>query len=143
METAVAESRKRPVWVWVISTFFFFSAANTFLSFCLIYSGKIPLQPEQKAYFDSLTVMDMGLAALLGLTNLTAAVFLLFLRKQAFYLFAATLGFNLLITLWHIVSKDFIAAMPAGGLIGMAIALGIQIAVCIYTGKLVKAGVLR
>jgi hypothetical protein len=121
MDSNVIENKKRPGWVWAISIFFFFSAAYSLLSIYLVSSGKIPLQPAQKAYFDSLTFIDYGLTILLGLTNLTGAVLLFLLRKQAFYLFAVAFAANVLMTVWHIVSKGFIAAVSSVGLIGMLI----------------------
>ena len=142
MGSNVAESKKRPGWVWAISIFSFFSAAFTLFGFYLIYSGKIPLQPAQKAYFESLTFVDMSLTILIGLTNLIGAVLLFRLRKQSFYLFAISLVANLSMTAWHIFSKGFIAAMPSGGLIGMLIGWGMLVAVCVYTKKLEKTGVL-
>ena len=143
MDSNVVESKKRPGWVWAISILFFFLAVPTLLSFYLINSGKIPLRPAQKTYFESLTFIDIGLSILNGLANLIGAVLLFCLRKQAFYLFAIALATNLLMTAWYIVSKGFIAAMPSGGLIGMLIGWGILVAVCVYIKKLEKAGVLN
>jgi len=108
MESNLIENKKRPGWVWAISIFYFFSAAYTLLSFYLIYSGKIPLQPAQKAYFESLTIVDMGLTVLLGLSNLIGAVLLFCLRRQAFYFLAFPFAAGLVMTAWQILSKGFI-----------------------------------
>lgn len=142
MRSRVMENKRRPGWIWAISIFSFFSAFYTLLSIYLVHSGKILLQPAQKAYFARLTSIDMGLTIFLGLTNLTGAVLLFYLRKQAFYLFTIALAANLLTTLWHIFNKGFIAAMPSGGLMGMLIGWGILVAVCMYTKRLEKAGIL-
>lgn len=142
MDSNVAESKKRPGWVKAISIFYFFSAAYTLLSFYLIYSGKVPLQPAQKAYFESLTAIDNGLTILLGISNLIGAVLLFSLRKQAFYFFAFPFVVGLMMTIWHILNKGFMAAMSAGGLVGMFIGWGMIIAVLLYTKKLEKLGIL-
>ncbi len=136
------KNKRRPGWVWVISIFLFFSASFTLFSFYLVYSGKVLLQPAQKAYFASLTFMDLGLSILVGLTNLFGALLLFFLRKQAFYLFVISLTFNLLITTGQIFNKGFIQALPSGGIVGMLIGWGILVAICVYTKRLEKNGVL-
>ena len=142
METYQGKAKKRPGWVWVISIFIFFSAAWTLLSFYLIYSGAIPLQPEQKAYFARLTSVDYSLTILLGITNLIGAVALFFLRRIAFYLFVGVLVLNSVMTLWHVLFKDWATAMGGAGLFGMLIGYGLIVAVCLYAWKLKKSGVL-
>jgi uncharacterized membrane protein YecN with MAPEG domain len=143
MDSTIAKNKKRPVWVWAISLFFFVSSVYTLLSFYLIYSGRIPLQSAQKAYLNSLTFIDIGLSVLLLLTNLTAAVLLFLLRKQTFYLFAIALVANLLMTIWHTISNNFMANMSSGRLIGMVIGWIILLVICVYTKHLEKAGVLK
>lgn len=143
MDSNGAESKKRPGWIWAISIFYFFSAAYTLLSFYLIYSGKILLQPVQKAYFESLTSIDMGLTIFLGISNLIGAVLLFCLRKQAFYFFAFPFALGLFMTVWHIFSKGFIASMPSGGLFGMVLGWAMIVAVLLYTKKLEKLGILN
>jgi hypothetical protein len=65
---------KRPIWIWLISLFFFLSAIWTLLSFYLIWSGSFPLEPAQKAYFARLTLIDYALSIIGGLLNMSAAV---------------------------------------------------------------------
>lgn len=142
METNQGEARKRPVWVWIISIFFFLSAGWTLLSFYLVYSGAIPLQPEQTAYFESLTPVDHGLTILLGLTNLGGAVALLLLRRAALYLFVGAFVLDTVMTIWHTLTKGWVAAIGGAGLVGMLIGYGLIVAVCIYVWKLKKSGVL-
>lgn len=143
METNEAGSRKRPVWVLIISIFYLLSASWTLFSFYLILTGSITLQPAQKEYFENLTVLDYSFTILTGLANLIGAVTLFLLRRHAFYFFTGTLILNVLMTVWHAVSKGWIQAIGGPGLVGALIGMGILVAICIYSWRLTKAGVLR
>ncbi len=134
--------KKRPGWVWAISIFFFFSAGWTLLSFYLIYTGTVSLNPAQQAYFNNLTILDYSLTILMGFANLVGAISLFLLRKVALYLFVTALFANLLMTVWHIVFKGWAVAIGAPGLLGAIIGLGILVAVCFYSWRLTKSGVL-
>jgi len=136
------QKRKRPVWVWIISIFFFFSAGWTLLSFYLVGTGVIPLNTAQQAYFDSLTALDYGLTILVGLANLIGAIALFFLRKIALHLFASALTVNFLMLIWHALNKGWVAAISGPGLVGAFIGWGVLLAVCAYAWKLTKSGVL-
>jgi hypothetical protein len=136
-------SRKRPVWVWVISIFFFISAGWTLLSFYLIWSGVIPLAPAQKAYFDQLTLFDYGQSIVVGLLNMTGAVALFLLRRIALAFFLSGLGLGIISVVWHAATKGWIAAIGGPGLVGVLLGYVIVIAVCAYVWRLSKTGVLR
>ena len=140
METG--EKKKRPKWVWAITIFYFFSAGWTLLSFYLIGSGLIPMGPAAKAYFDSLSTFDYILTVLLGLAGFFGAITLFLLRKIAFYLFAGALIANPVLTIWHALSKGWIAAVGYAGLVGAVLGWALLIAVCVYSWKLTKKGVL-
>jgi len=142
METTEKNVKKRPGWVWAISIFYFISAVFTLFSFYLIFSGKISIEPAQKAYFDSLTPLDHGITIILGFFNLTGAVTLFLLRRQALYFFTGSFAVNILMTVWHSLSKGWVAAIGGPGLVGVIIAWGLLIAVCLYSRRLIKAGVL-
>jgi hypothetical protein len=134
--------KKRPGWVWAISIFFFLSAGWTLLSLYLIDTGAIPLSAIQEAYFNSLTGADYGLTIFIGLANLLGAVALFLLRKLAFYLFVTAFGANLILTVWHMVTKGWVAAIGGAGLVGAVIGWVLLAAVCIYSWKLIQRGVL-
>lgn len=138
-----SQARKRPGWVWAISIFYFLSAAYTLLAFYLIYSGSIPLQPAQRAYFSQLTFLDIGASVLIGTLNLAGAVTLFILRRIAFSLFATAFALGILTTVWHTIEKGWVAAVGSAGLVGAFIGWALAIAICAYTWRLGKAGVLR
>lgn len=142
METDQQNMKKRPGWVWAISVFYFFSCTYTLFSWYMVSSGRVTLEPAMKAYLESLTAIDIGLSILIGLAGLTGAVTLFLLRRQAFYFFSVSLGFNLLQTIWHILSKGAIQALRGPGTVGMFFGLALVIAVCAYSWRLVKRGVL-
>jgi len=142
MVDGTLQKKKRPGWVWAISIFFFLSAGWTLLSFYLINTGAVPLNAIQKEYFGRLAGVDYGLSVIMGLTNLIGAVALFFLRKVSFYLFATAFGANLILALWHTVTRGWVAAVGGAGFVGALIGWGLLIVVCIYSWKLLQRGVL-
>ncbi|MBU0744394.1 MAG: hypothetical protein KKE11_03400 [Gammaproteobacteria bacterium] len=143
MDSTIIERKKRPILVWVISIFYIFSAGYTLLSFYLIYTGGIVLQPEQKVYFDSLTFIDIGTSVLVVLSNLIGAVMLFNMRKKAVYFFVLSLIVNLVMILWYVFAKGLIESVGIWGLVGALggwLTLG---AVCVYAKMLEKSGVLK
>ena len=134
---------KRPFFVWLIAIFYLLSTPFTLLSLSLVLSGTLPLTPEQEAYFSSLSTLDYLFSFAIGLTGFTGAVALFFLRRVALYLFCGSFALNVLMSIWHLMTRDFLSALPGGGLLGFILGLGILAAVCLYTWKLTRAGVLR
>ncbi len=115
MDEAEVVPTQRPGWVWVISIFFFLSAGWTLLSFYLMHSGAIPLNAAQVAYFDRLTALDYISSVGIGLVHMSAAITLFFLWKVPFYLFATALTVNLLLAMWHVATKGWVAALSGSG----------------------------
>ena len=141
----IMKDKKRPILVLVILIFFLVTVVSTLLSLYLIYVGKISLVDMPGIRFKSLTFIDIGLSLFVGLTNLTGALLLFFLRKQALYFFVVSLIVNLSVFSWQIISRGMklLGAISLDGLIGMAIAWAILIAICLYTWRLKKTGVLE
>jgi hypothetical protein len=135
--------RKRPIWVWLLSLFFLLSAIWTLLSFFMIWSGAIPLEPAQKAYFDRLTPIDYALTIVVGLLNLSAAIALFLLRKIARDLFLASLALSLILAAWQAATKGWVDALGGPGFVGVLIGYILLIAVCIYAWHLRRKGVLH
>ena len=135
--------RKRPIWIWLISLFFFVSAIWTLLSFYLIWSGAIPLEPAQRAYFDRLTLIDHALTIVVGLLNLSGAIALFLLRRIARNLFLSSLGMSLILAAWQAATKGWVEAIGGAGFVGVLIGYALLIVVCIYAWHLSKEGVLR
>lgn len=134
---------KRPKWVWAISIFYFLSAAYVLLSFYLINSGAVPVPEATRAYLDGLTAFDHAFSILIGVANLLGAISLFLLRKVAYPLFLASFVANVLVSTWHMISKNMLSALVSGGGIGMLIGWGMQLAVIWYVRRLAKSGVLR
>ena len=134
---------KRPTLVWVISIIYVVSAGWTILSFVLVFSGAIPLNETQKAYFASQTIFDYGTTLLTGTANLVGAVLLFLLKKPAFYLFATAFCAGIAVTVYQIFAKKWLGAIGGPGLIGVVIGWGINIAIIVYSRRLISRGVLR
>lgn len=135
--------RKRPKLVWVITIFYFISAGWTLVSFALINSGVIPLNEAQTAYFKSQTILDILFTIVIGVLNFLGAIFLFLLRRSAFYLFLSAFVFGMLMTVYHIFFKNWLAAIAGPGLIGAIIGWGIAIATILYARKLIRAEILN
>lgn len=135
-------SRKRPGWVWAISILFFFSAVWTLLSFYLIHTGAIPLNPRQRAYFDDLGLLSYSITILLGAANLVGAICLFLLRKAALYLFGIALIVNTMFITWQMLSTNWTQAIESSGLSGAIIGWALLLAVCLYTWRLTRKGIL-
>ncbi|MBT5705818.1 hypothetical protein OAH36_05310 [Verrucomicrobia bacterium] len=141
--TRIESKVKRPVLVWVISIFYLISAGFTILSLVLIYSGLIPVNEVQKAYFDGLTPIDHISTVLIGSLNLLGAVFLFILRKHAFHFFLAGFVAGLMTTTYHIIAKNWIETIGTAGFIGAAIGWGISISIILYSKRLRNRGILN
>lgn len=134
--------RRRPKLVWVITIFYFISVGWTLFSFASIYSGFIPVDEAQAVYFKSQTIIDILFTIVIGLLNILGAIFLFLLRRSAFYLFLSAFAFGLIMTAYHIIFKNWLAAIAGPGLIGAIIGWGIAIATILYARKLIRAEIL-
>lgn len=135
--------RKRPKLVWVITIFYVISAGWTLLSLALIYSRVIPLNEAQAAYFKSQTFLDILFAIATGLLNFLGAIYLFLLRRAAFYLFLLAFVLGMVMTVYHIFFKNWLAAIGGPGLIGVIIGWGTSVAIIIYARKLIKKDILK
>jgi hypothetical protein len=135
--------KKRPKLVWVITIFFILASGHTFLAFVLIYSGVIPVDEAEKSYFDSLNYFDYMLSVAQALSNILGAVLLFLLRRHAFHLFLTAFLILVFSTVHAIMFTDWLLAMSFSVLVGVVIGMGIQIAIILYSRKLIKEGILR
>lgn len=142
-EAPRSNSENRTILVWVISVFYFVSAAWVIWSVVGIFTGVIPLNDAQKEYFQSQSILDYGFPLLLGATNLTAAVLLFFLRKPAFYLFLTTFTVGIVVTIYQIFARDWLGVVGDSGLKAAVIGWIINIAVILYSKRLIDRGILR
>lgn len=134
--------KRRPGWVWLITVYYGMSVCWTAISFYLIFTETIPLTATQKWYFQNLTLLDWVATVAIGVLNLAAVTLLFTLHRQAVVLFGTGITLGVLITVWHVLTKGFLAALPAGGLLGWLIGMAIQVSVFLYSLHLSKVGLL-
>ena len=143
MQTPAEPSSRRPLLVWLISIYFFVSSSWTMFSLFLTFTGNVPLSEAQKIYLRSLNGADYLLLILGALLGLSAGVALFFLRKAAYYLFGATLAFNMAFTIWHLIGRHWLSVLGVGGVAAAAVGWLILFAICLYTAKLTAQGTLK
>jgi|SRR5215831_9341896 len=131
-----SSSRRRPALVWAIFVWYVLSAGYTLLSFALIFAGRVPLTAEASRYLGSLSPLDYTVTILALLLNVGGAVALLLLRGAAAYLFTAALLLNIASVALHALTKGLVAALGAGGPIGLLLGYGIAVLVCVYAWRL-------
>jgi hypothetical protein len=97
----------------------------------------------QAVYFESQTIIDILFTIVIGLLNFVGAIFLFLLRRSAFHLFLSAFVFGLMMTVYHIMFKNWLAAIGGPGIIGAIIGWGIAIATILYARKLIRAEILN
>ncbi len=127
----MAEAKRRPVLVWIISVFYIFGSTLSLL----VYSGIIHLPFTEDSFFRSAPMVDRILTILLLVVSLGAAIALFLLRRLALYLFAGAFVLRLLMTILHPPSQGLLA--PAG-LIMLASSLALPLVICLYSWALVR-----
>jgi hypothetical protein len=148
-----AESRRRPIAVWIISIFYFITVPLTLLSLALIplmLSGAFPINDAQRHYFTSLTIFDYTVTVLLIVLNLAGAILLFLLRRPAVYCFGGVFVLNVLNYLYEIFFKNWLGALGSNTSAAMAsaalsavFAVSINLAVFGYALYLYLVKVLR
>jgi hypothetical protein len=140
----------RPMWVWIISLYYFVFtpigaigvAAMPYLR-SFILSSSTHMSEGQRAYFESLNNSDYALMGIALVLNLAAAILLFMLRRAALYFFAASFAASILMTIYNITCKHWLAGAGASGLIGAVFGWGVNIAIIGYAWHLSRKGVLR
>ena len=136
-------NQKRPIWVWLISSFYFFSAIFTLASFYLVVSHIVTITPDAQQYLDSLTLSDHIFKIIIGSAIISGAAALFLLKRVSFYLFLIGLLFNIGLTLRHALFKGWLQVVGQSGLLSLFISWGLLLSVCIYTWHLSKKGTLK
>ena len=149
-------ARRRPVWIWVIAISYVVSGFFVLLSSVLVLSGVIPVSPsDQAAIAKAATPVDLILTALIAILNFGGAIALWLLRKPAWMFFSAAFILNVGQRIWHASSKAGLQVMLhtptvaadagmsgsvlVGTIVGIIVALSLQLAVSVYAWKLAKS----
>ena len=121
----------RPVLVWFFSMFYIVVALGT-LAFCQMAFTATSLPPGY--------VFSIAATALL---TLVAAVSLLFLRRQAFYLFVLALAVSLVMYAWPFINRGEFPGPWYDRMVSAVVGFGLMIAVVLYCRTLKNEGVLK
>lgn len=133
----------RPLGVYLVFGYYFFSAGLSLLSLGMIRQGKLAMPASQKAYFEGLTSLDFSLTVGLLLLTLTASFLLFLLRRSALWVFVAALVANVAVTALHAFTRNWFASVGVPGLVGAAFGWAILAGMIVYTKKLDRRGLLR
>ena len=135
-------TKKRPIWAWIISIFYLLSAGYTLLSFFLIFSGIISVNEAQQVYFASLGIIDWLSTLLIAVFGLAAAISLFLMRRVSVILFSIALGLNIVFTIIQALRTNWAEALGGPGLIGTLIGWVIIVVIILYARNLAKKGIL-
>ncbi len=138
----MSTTQKRPIGVWIISLFYWFSTVFLLWGTFSMLFGLLPL-PKAGLF----TGVEAALSAATLVSNIIGATLLFLLRKQALVLFAGALLLNMADTIWRIASNAEIHAVSGSGVFGTALGQGLGLAtvlfVCMYVWWLIRRGVLK
>ncbi len=135
---------RRPVWVWVISIFYFGVGISGLMAvaMALIVHSQGPGPAGEASSMDDL--MRSSLWGLLPAANIACAASLFMMRKIAFIVFSCMLAAKLMLQL--LFETPLSEALSGGNtemIIGYGIGYIILIAVCLYTWRLRQTGLLE
>ncbi|MFQ5929900.1 MAG: hypothetical protein ACE5MK_09385 [Acidobacteriota bacterium] len=143
IRSEIRRKPKRPIGVWIVSIFYFFTASFATVGWLLVLSDTVPLPSPEKEYYESLSPADYAVTFGLAFITFSAAISLFFLRKVAVTLFSVSLVVGLTHTAWHFSTKGLGSVMDRSSLVGMITQWSILACVCIYSRRLQRKGLLR
>lgn len=137
------KGRKRPFPVWLIFAFYLFSGVMNLSMLWMILTGEVNLSPQELSMVRK-TSLAWTLGGLLPLANIAGAVSLLLLRKIAFYIFSGMFVAGLANGIVQAAIMEWpLTGVSPQNFIHAAVGYLIMLAVCIYTSRLKKQGVLQ
>jgi len=135
--------RKRPKLVWVISIYYILTAGFAILTFFLISIGAIQSNALQKVNYDSQSIIENTLLLTLGSLNFLGAIYLFLLRRYAYHCFLIAFAVVLVAYVYHIIFKNWLYVTTGGEMLFAVIGLFINIAIILYSKKLINKEILR
>jgi hypothetical protein len=132
---------KRPLLVWVIFLFILVASGGSLASFALIYSGRAPMSPAMKAYFQSMGIFDYATTALLLALNIAGVILLFRLRKSAVPLLVGASALNVALTIRAELVTNWAQALGSNSSAAIS-GLGMALAIAWYADRLKRRGLL-
>jgi hypothetical protein len=136
-------TKKRPVWVWIISIYYFISVAFGVLFLGLIFSGGSAFSPFLAHSLRKFTTIDYTVMVLKYTLMLGSALTLFLMRKQALLFFLASLVLSIAALILPTVANATMRSNPVPILVLCAIGFLLQAAICLYCWSLIKKGILQ
>jgi hypothetical protein len=143
MEIADAPPRKRTVWIWIISIYYVLSVGLILFVYYLHFTNRLSLVLEMEMFMDDLSKWDIALNLLISFLHLCGVIALFFLHRIAFRLFLAAIVASVLQSIWMEATKGWIQNWVMAGFLSTIMGYCISVAICLYSWRLVKRGVLR
>lgn len=137
------EVKKRPGWVWVISIFYIFSLAWTFLSFYMILNKIIPIPIETQEYFSNLGIIDWLLMTIGSSITLIAVVTLFLLKRITIKVWLTSFVFGILSTAYSAIATNWLQIMQTSTIVSTLIGFAIVLAIYSYAKRLDNRGYLN
>ncbi len=141
----VDQVRKRTIGIWLIFLSLGLYTGISLLGMIQVHSGMLPLSPAEKEYFESLSLLDIGLTLACSLVILCGTFALLLLRRVAFHLFVIGLILSAVDHIWDLVTGvelSGVLASRSDTTLRAVVYYGIVLAACFYSWRLMKKGVL-
>jgi len=135
--------KNRPVWVWLISIFYILTNSSSLLSYALIHFEVFTLSEPQMAYFENLTAIDYVLSIGNSVLVITAAAFLLSMKKASVNLFGAAFILNFITTALQVNKINFNESLKVPGLLAMFVGVALVFGVYLYCRRLNMRGLLH
>jgi len=133
--------------VWIICIFYFiciplglFSAVAVVIA---VASPTLPIQEEQRHYFQSLGYFYYSLKALNYAVVLTWSILLFRMKRLSLYFLLGSLALGIVMMIYNYVATDAFALAGAIGHIAVAVSWAFNLALLYYNWHLFKKGVLR
>ena len=134
--------KKRSIWIWVVSLYFFIPSLIGIISYSLYLAGVFEPILWQQFVFEKFSILLYISTFLLLFANFFGGIALFFLRKISVYFFFIALILFLFVHILYFQTIGWEFALANRLIFTKLITVGILAAVCWYSCKLAKKGIL-
>jgi hypothetical protein len=142
VDTGEAGPPRRPFLVWVIAAIYVVGGVWTLFIVYMTASGKFPMPPHVREYYDRLGTVDYLVTGILAALNFAGGVQLFRLRASALRLLLIALAVSVLQLLYQAATGALSVLLQSSG-ISIFFSLGMAVLILAYVYRLKKRAVLR